>query len=94
MRLDAFSLLTGQIRTHVNGGVYDRIVVSEAINRGTSGLQLNSVIAGEHAHGKEAIPCFTRITSRSRSVVADGPGCPRPGLPGLLLSRNAAPASG
>jgi hypothetical protein len=50
--VDALSTLTGKIRTHTDGKAYDRIIVSDAMSKGLSGLKLDSVQIQEHRHGK------------------------------------------
>jgi len=50
--LDALTTLPGKIRTHTDGKAYDRIIVSDAMAKGLSGLQLESVQIQEHRHGK------------------------------------------
>ena len=52
--VDSFSLLTGRVRTHADGGAYDRILVSKAIARGLAGLRLEEVLVGTHRHGARA----------------------------------------
>jgi endonuclease/exonuclease/phosphatase family metal-dependent hydrolase len=50
--VDALSTLSGKIRTHTDGKAYDRIIISDAMAKGLSGLKLDSVHIQEHRHGK------------------------------------------
>jgi len=50
--VDALGTLPGKIRTHTDGKAYDRIIVSDAMANGLSGLELDSVQIREHRHGK------------------------------------------
>lgn len=48
---DAFEL-QGQLPTHVDGGAYDRIIVSTSLWQGTEGYQVKALSVLKHAHGK------------------------------------------
>lgn len=50
--VDAFSLLTGRISTHTDKHAYDRILVSDGMAKGASGLKLEYVRIQEHRHGR------------------------------------------
>lgn len=49
--VDALSALPGKVRTHTDGKAYDRIIVSDALVKGLSGLRFESVSIAEHRHG-------------------------------------------
>jgi len=50
---DPFALLSGKkIRTHANGKAYDRILLSDAIMNGASGLKFENISVREHPYGK------------------------------------------
>jgi endonuclease/exonuclease/phosphatase family metal-dependent hydrolase len=57
--VDSFSFLQGRARTHHDGRAYDRILVSEGISRGLSGLKLDHVRIIEHRHGKDNRRLYT-----------------------------------
>ena len=50
--VDSLTLAAGKIRTHADGHAYDRILISEAMTKGTAWLKFNSVSSNEHKHGK------------------------------------------
>ncbi len=50
--VDALTTLTGKISTHTDGKAYDRILVSDAMAKGLSGLKLEGVTIVRHRHGK------------------------------------------
>ena len=49
---DALSTLTGKVKTHTDGKAYDRIIVSDAVEKGLTGLKLDGVEIQSHRHGK------------------------------------------
>ena len=51
---DAFSVAGGRFRTHANGKAYDRIIFSEPLLKGDSGLKFERVFVQTHPHGKGA----------------------------------------
>lgn len=50
--VDVFEQLPGRPRTHADGKAYDRILISEGIYRGLSGLKLDGVEIRRHTYGK------------------------------------------
>lgn len=50
--LHALTTLSRKIRTHTDGKTYDRIIVSEAVEKGLTGIKLESVKIQSHTHGK------------------------------------------
>lgn len=50
--VDALGLLNGKVATHTDGKAYDRIIVSDAIARGSNRLKLDRVEVLKHRHGK------------------------------------------
>ena len=53
--VDAFDFLAGKPVTHANGSAYDRILVSDAIVKGSSGLRVESVSIQKHSRGKGTV---------------------------------------
>jgi endonuclease/exonuclease/phosphatase family metal-dependent hydrolase len=51
---DSFSVAGGRFRTHANGKAYDRILFSEPMMKGESGLKFLTVFVQPHTHGKGA----------------------------------------
>jgi hypothetical protein len=49
---DTFAFLQGKARTHAGGEAYDRILISDGITKGLSGLKFDSVKILHHTHGK------------------------------------------
>jgi len=50
--VDTLDFFTGKPVTHANGSAYDRILVSDAIVKGASGLRFESVTIQKHSRGK------------------------------------------
>jgi hypothetical protein len=50
--VDSFEYFKGKPVTHANGGAYDRIILSDALVKGGSGLKLKEVFIGRHSYGK------------------------------------------
>jgi endonuclease/exonuclease/phosphatase family metal-dependent hydrolase len=49
---DTFSLAGGTFRTHANGRAYDRILISDALEKGAAGWKFETVSVQPHRHGK------------------------------------------
>ena len=52
--VDVFDHLEGKAVTHANGKAYDRILISDAMFRGQTGLKFSGVMIRTHSHGKGA----------------------------------------
>ena len=50
--VDVLGTLSGKISTHTDGKAYDRILVSDAIDKGLNRLKLERVVTQPHRHGK------------------------------------------
>jgi endonuclease/exonuclease/phosphatase family metal-dependent hydrolase len=50
--VDVFDHFKGKTVTHAGGGAYDRILISDGLFRGSSGLRFNGVTIQKHSHGK------------------------------------------
>ena len=50
--IDSFDFLQGKAVTHANGGAYDRILLSDAVVKGLSGLKFDSVWIQRHSYGR------------------------------------------
>ena len=48
----ALSTLDGRVATHADGRAYDRIMLSDALVKGTAKLKLDRVVVQSHRHGK------------------------------------------
>lgn len=48
---DALGVVDGKVATHTDGKAYDRIIVSDAIEKGAARLKLDSVVIQSHRHG-------------------------------------------
>jgi hypothetical protein len=63
--VDALSALSSKVRTQTDGNAYDRIIVSDGLANGLSGLKLVVVQIQEHRHGNGGrISDYTRIIFR------------------------------
>jgi endonuclease/exonuclease/phosphatase family metal-dependent hydrolase len=51
--VDTFSVLKGRVSTHNDGRAYDRIMVSNEIARGTTGLRFAGVVIRQHRYGAQ-----------------------------------------
>lgn len=50
--IDAFTHLKGKAVTHASGEALDRILISDGLFRGLSGLRFGGVSIQRHSHGK------------------------------------------
>ncbi|MGV3772173.1 MAG: endonuclease/exonuclease/phosphatase family protein [Verrucomicrobiales bacterium] len=58
--IDPMSSLLGKPKTHVNGGAYDRILLSQSMVQGTMGLKFQEIVIVPHRHNtKEAKRMYT-----------------------------------
>lgn len=80
--VDIFDFARGKAVTHTDGKAYDRILVSEAVAKGLTGLRLEGVTIQEHRHGKgpdrrlytDHYPVAVRLDQDARAVQANTSG--------------------